>query len=177
MTGIALEVQLNGGASLSGSFHKHGAVGAADELVLGVDDAGGLAVLEAQDLHSVGIGDHTQLLTVQLSGDGIAGVQPHVAPLFAPLGAGDDLGHLLGHGGLAQMLRGVVSVDLVGSADGSENVSSIQLQHSFNFFVGSLNVLVVVHDAHPFLKNFGMEIIFPAGQSPGKGNKVRKLSH
>ena len=150
VTGIAFQSNVDGGARYRIGLQEHGAVVAAQKVILGVDDAHRHLVLEAQHFRSMDIGNHTQLLARQGLRNGEVGAQPQVAVLPAPLGADSHFLHFLRLGRLAQMLHGLHAQNLVRHSHSLENVFGIEFQDAFDFRLGSLDISFVCHNISPF---------------------------
>ena len=150
MACIAFQGNVDGGAGNRIGLQEHGAVIAAQEVVFGVDDAGRDFVLNAQDLGSVDIRNHAQLLTGQGLGNGKGSAQPEVAVFLSPFHTGLHFLHILRLGRLAQVLHGLHAQNRFRSCHGPENMLGIQLQNTFDLILGSLDISLVCHKESPF---------------------------
>ena len=119
---------------------------AAEEAVLGIDNAGGLAVLEAEDFHGVHVGNRAENSAVGFCGNGDAGLEPDVGVFAAPYVSGLDFGHCRVVRRETQMIGSFHGKHRVNLCHGCQQIMGIDIQDGIELPVCPVDVSLVVHE-------------------------------
>ena len=154
VAGVALEREVDRLSRLRVKGDEEGRMLAADKIVLRIDDPRGLSVLEAEDLHGVGVRDGAEDLTVGFRGYRELRFQPDIAVFGAPFRAGGDLRHGGGVRGQAEVVHGLEGEHGTRLADRCQDLLRVEFQRAVEFPVGPVDVDLIVHVTLPLIMDF-----------------------